>query len=85
MSISPQLTRALQHALGQDASEEFVARFEETVSLRADLAEVRHEMRVGFERARADMSEIKAELMKWSFVYWIGAVTAIAVLFRTLR
>ena len=50
-----------------------------------DLKELRHEMRVGFERARADLMGVKAELMKWSFVYWVGAVTAIAVLFRTLR
>ncbi len=96
MSVSAQLTRALKQALGEEPSEELLAMFESNRSqfgevrsdisaLKADVAELRHEMRVGFERARADMSDVKAELMKWSFVYWVGAVTAIAVLFRTLR
>ena len=82
MSVSPQLARALEQALGHEPSEELLTHIETS---RADIAELRHEMRVGFERMRADMSAIKAELMKWSFVYWVGAVTAIALLFRTLR
>jgi hypothetical protein len=26
------------------------------------------------------VAEVKADLMKWSFVFWVGAVTAIAAL-----
>jgi hypothetical protein len=31
------------------------------------------------------VAEVKADLMKWSFVFWVGAVTAIAILAGVLR
>lgn len=115
MPISPRLARALQQALGQEATEEFLAHFE---SNRADISELRHEMQIGFaridgrfEQVRADvateLAKVRTEmaagfaqirtdvaerierrfgdLMKWSFVFWVGAVTTIAVLLKTLR
>ena len=70
---------------------------------RADIAELRGEMQVGFARVDAKMSAMEAnferrfgalegrfgaleatierrtaDLMKWSFAFWIGAVVAIA-------
>jgi hypothetical protein len=33
----------------------------------------------------AHVAEVKADLMKWSFVFWVGAVGAIAVLAGVLR
>jgi len=63
---------------------------------RADVAELRHEMQVGFARMEATLVRIRAdltteiansrsELMKWSFVFWVGAVAAIAALAGVLR
>jgi hypothetical protein len=57
--------------------------------MRADLGELRHEMLVGFEKLRADIAERLeqrfADLLKWSFVFWVGAVMTIAVMLQTLR
>lgn len=73
------------------------ARFAEArEASRADLAELRQEMQAGFAKAREDLQvglsriETKleqrtADLMKWSFVFWVGAVGAIAVLAGVLR
>jgi hypothetical protein len=53
-------------------------------SSRADIPELRHEMQVGFARLEARLEAAiersKADLMKWSFVFWVGAVLSIAVL-----
>lgn len=66
------------------------------VAMRADLAELRQEMKVGFATLRQELQaglgslETKleqrtADLMKWSFAFWVGAVGAIAVLAGVLR
>ena len=54
-------------------------------SLRADVAELRHEMRLGFARIEAQGDRTTATLLKWSFVFWVGAVGAIAALAGVLR
>lgn len=53
----------------------------------ARLGEVREEMRVGFAGLRQEMTHLEtrlerriADLIKWSFVFWVGAVAAIAML-----
>lgn len=38
----------------------------------------RIEERIGIVEVK--LGDVKADLMKWSFVFWVGAVTAIAVL-----
>ena len=65
-------------------------------TMRADLAELRQEMQAGFATARQELHvgltsiETKlerrtADLMKWSFVFWVGAVGAIAILAGVLH
>jgi hypothetical protein len=60
-------------------------------ALRSDVAELRHEMhrevdglrhemQLGFAGVREEMSKRAADLIKWSFVFWVGAVGAIAML-----
>lgn len=106
MSIPPRLTTKLRGALGEEAAEDLVTWLEEEQSerlaLRADVAELRHEMNTGFAKLAAEIkalvtervhtlehriaavdtrvAEAKADLMKWSFVFWVGAVSAIAML-----
>ncbi len=60
--------------------------------VRADVAELRQEMRGGFAELRQEMGRLEtkleqrsADLIKWSFVFWVGAVGAIAVLAGVLR
>ena len=53
--------------------------------LRADIAELRQEMQVGFARLETRFERRFGDLIKWSFVFWVGAVGAIAMLARALR
>ena len=41
------------------------------------------EARMGALEVR--LGDVKSDLMKWSFVFWVGAVTAIAALAGVLR
>ena len=52
--------------------------------LRADFAELRHEMQVGFATLETRFERRFGDLIKWSFVFWVGAVAAIAMLARVL-
>ena len=53
--------------------------------LRADFAELRQEMQVGFAALETRFERRISDLIKWSFVFWVGAVGAIAMLARALR
>jgi len=53
--------------------------------LRADIAELRHEMQAGFATLETRLERRVGDLIKWSFVFWVGAVGAIAMLARALR
>lgn len=59
---------------------------------RADIAQLRHEMQRGFAKMQEEMARLEArferrfgDLIKWSFVFWVGAVSAIAMLAGVLR
>lgn len=68
--------------------------------VRTDVAELRHEMQIGFTRMEAgvatqiavlrqslgeQIADTRSDLMKWSFVFRVGAVAAIAALAGVLR
>ncbi len=55
--------------------------------MHAGFAELRQEMQVGFATLRQEMAQMEArferrfsDLIKWSFVFWVGAVAAISML-----
>src|SRR5262245_14111245 len=50
--------------------------------IRADFAELRQEMQVGFAALETRIERRISDLIKWSFVFWVGAVGAIAMLAR---
>lgn len=93
MPVSPRLAKALQQALGEEASGELLAIFatkdSEFNALRGDIAELRHEMQIGFEKLRSEMVDrIErrfSDQLKWSFVFWVGAVTTLAVVLKGLN
>lgn len=62
---------------------------EKADSHRADVAELRHEMQLGFtwleSRMEAMLEKRFGEPLKWSFLFWVGAVSAIAALAGVLR
>ncbi len=60
--------------------------------MRQEISALREEMRVGFATLRQEMAAMEArferrfsDLIKWSFVFWVGAVAAIAMLARVIR
>ncbi len=65
-----------------DARERDVATHGDLDQLRADIA---HEMQVGFATLETRFERRFGDLIKWSFVFWVGAVGAIAMLARALR
>jgi hypothetical protein len=82
--ISSHLSQKLHQALGQEAAEDLVSWIEHVDDHRGDIGELRHDMQLGFTRLEAkvetEVGRAKADLMKWSFVFWVGAVAAIAAL-----
>lgn len=87
MPIRPELARKLLEALGPEAADQMVEWMREVdragsrdVALRGDVAELRHEMQIGFAAMREEVARRASDLIKWSFVFWVGAVGAIAML-----
>ena len=105
MPITPRLSQKLHETLGGQEGAEFVnwmhemdarardvATHDDLGELRADIAELRQEMRVGFVKIHEEMAHLEirferrfGDLIKWSFVFWVGAVGAIAALAGVLR
>ena len=93
MAIPPSLSRKLRETLGQDAGGDLVTWLEEErqerVQLRVELAEFRQQMAAQMTamemRLTGQIADVKSDLMKWSFVFWCGAVAAIAALAGVLR
>ena len=96
MPISAHLLRKPEETLGHEAAEYLVSQLTDIQSLRADVAELRHAMLLGFtridsgfealtEKIGSQSDKTTATLLKWSFVFWVGAVGAIAALAGVLR
>jgi hypothetical protein len=53
------------------------------------LGQLRQEMTAGFAALRQEMADMRFELLKWTFVFWVGQLFALAgflaVLLRFLR
>jgi hypothetical protein len=100
MPVSTSLSRKLREALGADAGGDLVTwleeQREESAHLRGDMAELRQQISsvkvelkaemLGLEgRLAARIAHAKSDLMKWSFVFWCGAVASIAALAGLFR
>jgi hypothetical protein len=42
--------------------------------VRTEIGQVRTEMGVGFAQVRTEMASLRAELIKWMFLFWLGTV-----------
>mgnify|MGYP001272927247 FL=1 len=45
-----------------------------------NLSSLRGEMHAGFASLRSDMASMRADLMKWMFLFWVGGVMATVTL-----
>jgi hypothetical protein len=50
--------------------------------LRADMSDLRTELRADF---KVEVANMRADLLKWSFLFWIGQVAAVSGLVTLLR
>jgi hypothetical protein len=64
MAIPTHLHRKRQHTLGQEAAEDLVSWMDSVDNARADIAELRHEMQVGFARMDAKFTAMEAMIEK---------------------
>jgi len=49
---------------------------ETRAELRGEIAQLRTEMHAGFAQTRTEMANLRAELIKWMFLFWLGTVAA---------
>ncbi|HMC57023.1 MAG TPA: hypothetical protein VKH19_17715 [Gemmatimonadaceae bacterium] len=92
MPVSPHLLRKLQGALGADAATDLVNQLETMDPLRGDIAELQHEMRLGFARIdegfavingdfRSALEKGLKEQTRFFFVAWSVLLAAIIGLY----
>lgn len=87
MTITARLTRTLYVTLGEDAAADLVTWMQPVDDHRAELRELneltvaRLEARIGQVESRleAKIDQRFADLIKWSFLFWCGAVAAAAL------
>ena len=90
---------ALRERLGEDAAHAFLDYIEdsgekwrrdvttactERMDLRMEHLASREDLAEGFARIAQEISNIRAELLRWSFMFWIGQVAATAGLMALL-
>lgn len=100
MTITSRLSRKLYEALGDDAGHDLVDWMQQIDAHRTELRELndlnfarfgaligefRSEVRAEIARLETRIERTKADLIKWSFVFWVGAVGSIALLAGILR
>jgi len=52
----------------------------ERLDFRMNECAKRNEMTDGFSRIASQMADIKVDILRWSFAFWVGQVVVIAVL-----
>ena len=74
MPVSPRLSAKLKETMGQSAAGDLVN------WSKADLHGFETRLTEHIHSVDNRVADVKADLMKWSFVFWVGAVGAIAML-----
>ena len=100
MAITARLTRSLHQTMGDEAADDLVTWMMVVDSNRSELRELmeayngRMDARFEAFESRLDTSIAQlearmerrfADLLKWSFVFWVGAVGAVAALAGVLK
>ena len=97
MPITAKLSRKLYETFGDEAAGDMVDWMHQVDAQRVELRELAELHFARFEtrlaqveativgRLEAKIEQRTADLMKWSFMFWVGAVAAIAVLAGVLR
>lgn len=74
------------HALLNLSTDRFERRLsEECAKLRAEIGELRTELREQCAALRVEIAGVRADFIKWSFLFWAGQAATIAGLLVALR
>jgi hypothetical protein len=77
-------TSVEQRAATKADLQEAVSRVE--VSLREEIHKAESSLRGETHRVREDMQSLRADLIKWSFAFWVSAIAALSgIMFTLLR
>ena len=93
MAITARLSRRLYETFGEDAANDLVDWMQHIDAQRVELRELNELNFARFaatlddrvNKLRVDIERTRADLIKWSFVFWVGAVGAIALLADALK
>ena len=66
-------------ALGADLRQEIAGQGAE---LRQEIGELRAEMRAGFAASDGKLESLKAELLRWMFLFWVGTMGTVLALLK---
>ncbi|MBF0342809.1 MAG: hypothetical protein HQL06_01130 [Nitrospirae bacterium] len=86
MSKTIESYNLLKDKLGEEATKAVIDTFDEVsenakkeAATKADLQVLKTEIEARFD---AKLSELKADILKWTFLFWIGQLAAMTALFR---
>jgi hypothetical protein len=85
MPVTARLSRRFYDTFGEEIADELVGLLNQVgaasrAEMRELFEELRGEMHAGFASLRGDMAAMRADLMKWMFVFWVGGVMATVTL-----
>ena len=81
MPISSHLLRKLQEIFGVEAADDFVSWADQMEANRGDIAELRHEMQLGFARVDASLEKALREQTRFFFLAWSVLLAVIVGLY----
>ncbi|WP_420267051.1 LA_3696 family protein [Candidatus Magnetominusculus dajiuhuensis] len=90
------IPRVLREKLGEDATEALVevfnkvepdtakikAELSKELVTKADLFEESGKLRLEIEKLRVEVANVKADIIKWMFLFWIGQTAVTVALFK---
>ena len=66
-------------------TQEKVATQKDIYELKLEIEKVRADLRVEIEKIRAEIEKVRADLIKWSFLFWITQMAVLAgILYKLL-
>jgi hypothetical protein len=71
-----------ERRLVEEVSQLRVEMREGDAALRLEVRDVRHELAAFGSGLRQEMATLKFDMLKWSFLFWVGQVAAIVALLR---
>jgi hypothetical protein len=77
----------LTERVGREASEQVLSLAEERFERRlaTEMSQTRVEMERGFGTLRQELATARVELIRWSFLFWIGQVAAMFGMLALMR